>query len=124
MSNNLITNDRMNRYIYAGHLRGNLKSRSVKGGIVTVTRQALHFILQIASVAVLARMLTPKDFGLIAMVSTVLGFAHFFKEAGLSIATVQKEDITHDQVSTLFWINAGISILLSLIIMALSPLVA
>jgi len=56
---------------------------------------------------VLARLLTPKDFGLFAMVTTVMGYLRVFKDAGLSTATVQREGITHAQVSNLFWINVG-----------------
>ena len=56
---------------------------------------------------ILARLLTPRDFGLVAMVWTIMGFLRVFKEAGLSTATVQREGITHAQVSNLFWINVG-----------------
>jgi O-antigen/teichoic acid export membrane protein len=59
--------------------------------------------------AVLARLLHPIDFGLVAMAMTVTGFLQVFKEAGLSTATIQREDITHAQVSNLFWINFGVS---------------
>src|ERR1043165_331068 len=48
------------------------------------------------------------------MVTTVVGFLRVFKDAGLSIATVQREKITHAQVSNLFWINLGVSALGSL----------
>lgn len=58
---------------------------------------------------VLARLLTPRDFGLVAMVTTVVGFLRVFKDAGLSIATVQREKLTQAQVSNLFWINLGVS---------------
>lgn len=67
---------------------------------------------------VLARLLTPHDFGLVAMVTTVVGFMRVFKDAGLSIATVQRESLTQAQVSNLFWINVGVSVLGSLILAA------
>ncbi|MCH7559555.1 MAG: lipopolysaccharide biosynthesis protein [Planctomycetes bacterium] len=72
------------------------------------------------SLAVLARLLTPGDFGLIAMVTVVTGFVALFKDMGLSMATVQKAHINHAQVSTLFWINMAISA----VIMALTALIA
>jgi PST family polysaccharide transporter len=58
------------------------------------------------------------------MVTTVTGFLRVFKDAGLSIATVQRERITHAQVSNLFWINIGISALASLALAASAPIVA
>lgn len=73
---------------------------------------------------VLARILTPRDFGLIAMVAAVTGFIMIFKDLGLSMATVQKAEINHGQVSTLFWINVAISSALMLLTMALAPAVA
>jgi len=73
---------------------------------------------------VLARLLTPKDFGLFAMVTTVIGYLRVFKDAGLATATVQREGITHAQVSNLFWINVGISGAISLILAACAPLIA
>jgi PST family polysaccharide transporter len=84
----------------------------------------VKFILTMGSTAVLARLLTPDDFGLIAMVAAVVGFATLFKDLGLSMATIQRETITHDQVSTLFWINVAVSAILALVVAAASPLVA
>ena len=57
---------------------------------------------------VLARLLVPQDFGLFAMVTTVMGFLRIFQDAGLSMATVQRQEITHAQVSNLFWVNVAV----------------
>jgi PST family polysaccharide transporter len=73
---------------------------------------------------VLARILAPHDFGLIAMVTTILGFLRVFKDAGLSTATVQREGITHAQVSNLFWVNVALSGAISLFVAALSPTIS
>jgi PST family polysaccharide transporter len=73
---------------------------------------------------VLARLLTPQDFGLIAMVTAVTGFVTMFKNMGLSKATVQKAEINHGQISTLFWINVVFSIGVMLVIAALAPAIA
>ncbi len=106
------------------HLKADIKGRSVRGGVVTVGAQAAKFILHIASTAVLAHLLTPAEFGLIAMVKVFTEFVNLFKDLGLSMATIQKEDINHQQVSTLFWVNIAISCLLMLIVAAISPFVA
>jgi PST family polysaccharide transporter len=106
------------------HLQADLKGHTVRGGIKTFGAQGFGFILNVASVAILARLLTPYDFGLIAMVTAATGLLVMFKDAGLSMATVQQETVTHEQVSTLFWVNVGLSLVLMLFVAALSPWVA
>lgn len=92
--------------------------------MVTMGSQGIRFVLQMASTMVLARLLTPAEFGLIGMVFVVVNFATMFKEAGLSMATVQKDKITHEQISNLFWVNVLISVVLGLCVLAGAPLVA
>lgn len=92
--------------------------------MTTMGAQGMKFVLQIIGTAVLARMLTPTDYGLVGMVTVVVNFAAMFKDAGLSMATVQNDEITHEQISTLFWINVLISVVLGLCVFAASPLVA
>lgn len=105
-------------------LRDDLKRRSVRGGLYTMTGQGLNFIIRLGSTAVLARILIPEHFGLISMVTALTAIAENFKDLGLSIATVQKKDITHEQVTTLFWINVIIGILIMIIICCFSKLIA
>jgi len=106
------------------HLHDDLKGRSVRGGAAALAGQAANFLLKLGSTAVLARLLTPADFGLIAMVTAVTGFVEMFKDAGLSTATVQRAEINHRQISTLFWLNVALSVLLMLVVVALAPAVA
>mgnify|MGYP006281520885 CR=1 FL=1 len=107
-----------------GRAESSLKGRSVRGGAVTVASQAARFVFQLISTAVLARLLTPADFGLVAMVLAITNFAFLFRSAGLSAATVQRRDVSLDQVSNLFWINVGFGIALGAILVALAPAVA
>lgn len=120
----LATSQRHAQHFATDHLMGDLKGRSVRGGAVTLTSQGIKFALQLGTTMVLARLLTPADFGLIAMVTAITGFVVMFKDAGLSMATVQRKDITHEQVSTLFWINVGLSALVMMVIAALAPAIA
>ncbi len=106
------------------HLTKDLKGRSVRGGMVTVGAQGVRFALQLGSTAVLARLLTPADYGLVAMVAVVMNFAMMFKDMGLSMATVQKAEINHGQISNLFWFNVVVSFCLFIVVIALSPVVA
>jgi O-antigen/teichoic acid export membrane protein len=106
------------------HLLANLKDRTISSAFVTTIAQGAQFALSLGSIMVLARLLTPHDFGLVAMVMTVTGFLRIFKDAGLSTATVQQAEITHGQVSNLFWINAALSGAMTLIVAACAPLIA
>src|SRR6516165_5542260 len=90
------------------HLHTDLKGRSVRGGVLTLTSQGSQFMIQSISTVVLARLLTPADFGLVAMVTAIIQLAISFADFGLSEATIQRDEISHDQVSTLFWINVAI----------------
>ena len=116
--------DNKNKFFETGHLTDDLKGRSIRGGAVTITTHGAMFFLQMSATIVLSRLLTPEDFGLVAMVTAVAGFLRMFKDMGLSMATVQKEKIDHAQVSTLFWINIIISIVIMLILMMLAPVIS
>lgn len=113
-----------NEHFRTDHLLENIGHRAISGGFVTFSAQAVQFALNFAAAAVLARLLSPKDFGLVGMVLGVTGVVSVFKELGLSTATVQKDVITQEQVSNLFWINVGFSGILSAVSAGLAPLVA
>lgn len=106
------------------HLSGNLKSRSVSGGFSTIVGQLISFLLNISSTIFMARLLTPDDYGLVAMVTAITGFVVIFKDMGLSAAVIQKEQIDQKQVSAVFWINAAISFGIGLIIAIMAPILA
>ena len=116
--------DRHQEHFKTDHLLPNLKRHTISSGAVTMSAQGAKFLLNVASTMILARLLLPRDFGLVAMVTTVTGFLRVFKDAGLSIATVQRERITHAQVSNLFWINVAVSLLSSLIVAVSAPVIA
>jgi PST family polysaccharide transporter len=106
------------------HLQEDLRSRSISGAFITLTTQSARFALQIASLWVLAHVLTPGDFGLYGMVVAVTGFILLFKDLGLSTATVQRAEVSHEQVSTLFWVNIALSVLIMAITMSIAPLIS
>src|SRR4051794_4101929 len=83
-----------------------LKKRSLRGGLFTMAGSGIGFVLRLGATAILARLLVPEHFGLISMVTALTSIAESFKDFGLSTATIQQKEITHEQVSTLFWINA------------------
>jgi PST family polysaccharide transporter len=76
------------------------------------------------SLVVLARLLGPADFGLVAMVTAIVGVGEVFRDFGLSSASIQAKNVSKSQRSNLFWVNASIGVGLALIAWACSPLVA
>jgi O-antigen/teichoic acid export membrane protein len=100
------------------------KRKSVRGGAAAVISQGVGMALQVITTIVLARLLSPTDYGLQAMVVTLTSFFSLFRDAGLSVATVQRETLTHEQISTLFWINVGLGTFLMIIVAAAAPLLA
>ena len=106
------------------HLQSDLRGRSVRGGVLNVTSQGAQFLIQSVATIVLARLLTPSDFGLVAMVSTVTGLGQAFADLGLSEATIQRKEISHNQVSALFWINVTIGLGLMTITLISAPILA
>src|SRR5712692_8671872 len=101
-----------------------IRERVIRGGLAKVAAQAASFILRIGSLMVLARLLDPKDFGLVGMVAAFTGVLNLFRDFGLSSATVQRLNVTDEQISTLFWINVLVGVILGLLLMGMAPLVA
>jgi len=101
-----------------------LKKKSIRGGLFTIGSQIIVFILGLGRTMVLARLLIPEDFGIVGMIAVVIGFAEMFKNAGLSIATVQRNVVSEEQISNLFWFNVVLSWLLGVGIFILSPFLA
>jgi O-antigen/teichoic acid export membrane protein len=99
----------------------NLRERTIRAGLIRICAQGANFLIRIGSFMVLARLLDPKDFGLVGMVAAVTGVLSLFRDFGLSSASVQRATITSDQTSTLFWINLGVGGTLTIVALALAP---
>jgi O-antigen/teichoic acid export membrane protein len=100
----------------------NLKERAVRGAFAKLCGQAVNFALRLGFTIVLARFLDPADFGLVAMVTAVTGLYAMFASAGLSAATIQKEEITNEQISTLFWVNILLGMIFGLLSLVTAPI--
>jgi O-antigen/teichoic acid export membrane protein len=101
-----------------------LKEKTIRGGVARMAAQVANFVLRIGSLMVLARMLNPRDFGLVGMVTAFTGILNLFRDFGLSTATVQRAEVSEDQISTLFWINLFVGAVLAVLAVALAPVVA
>jgi O-antigen/teichoic acid export membrane protein len=113
-----------NAYLRTDDLAIGLGDRTARGGIVTLSSQAIKFVLGMVSTVVLARLLTPADYGLVGMVAVITGFVAIFKDLGLSSATIQKTDLKESQITMLFWVNVAASVAIMLFTAAIAPLVA
>ncbi len=78
-------------------------------GASTLTLTALNFTI----LAALARLLAPSDFGLMGMLTAVIGFAGMLADLGLSAAVIHKQDMTREQFSTIFYLNVLIGLILT-----------
>jgi PST family polysaccharide transporter len=101
-----------------------LKGKTIRGGLARLGAQGANFLLRVGALMVLARLLSPKDFGLVGMVTAVTGILTLFRDFGLSSAAVQRPTVSDQQISTLFWINILLGALLALILAAIAPLIA
>ena len=110
-----------NEYFDTEHLTNTIGRRTARGGVVTIISHGFKFVISIGATAVLARLLSPQDYGLIGMVAVFTGFVAMFKDAGLSLATVQRAEISYEQISTLFWVNVALSAVITLLMIALAP---
>lgn len=86
--------------------------------------QAGRLVLTVLSTVVVARILSPGDYGLIAMVAPVTAFVMFFQDLGLNSATIQAKSISAEQSNSLFWRNMLASVVIALALVALSPAAA
>ena len=99
-----------------------VKDASIRGAGVGLAALIAKVAIHLGSIAVLARLLTPADFGLVAMTGISLTLFHIIGDWGLVMASTQRRHITEDQLSTLFWINVGAGVLLALLAIASAPL--
>jgi polysaccharide transporter, PST family len=102
----------------------NLRTRAAKGVFWTATgawgRQLMVFVVFV----VLARVLEPEDFGLVALAAVFVAFTHVIAEEGLVDALVQRKDLETAHLDTAFWISLGFAVLMTIILAALAVPIA
>lgn len=79
--------------------------------------------LQFVTLAVLARFLSPSDFGLMGMIMVVIGFARVFADMGISNAIIHRQDATKDQLSSLYWLNIIAGIIVFFVVCFSAPFI-
>ena len=101
-----------------------LRAKAFSGVRWTTLSSLGRTALQFIQIVVLARLLAPTDFGLMAVVMAIMAFVQMFADMGVSNAIIHHQDITEHQLSSLYWLNVGASFCLAAAITALSPLAA
>jgi O-antigen/teichoic acid export membrane protein/glycosyltransferase involved in cell wall biosynthesis len=101
-----------------------LRDRTLSGlkwsGAAQVAKQALQFAVSV----LLARLLSPEQFGLMGMIMVFTGLAAIFSELGLGAALVQKRDLEDRHLSSIFWVNAATGALLTALFAACASSIA
>jgi O-antigen/teichoic acid export membrane protein len=115
---------RFQRFASTADARKDLKGRAVRGFSHTLLLGAAEFVLRLGFTAALARLVSPEEFGLFMLVAAVTAIADQFRDLGLSTATIQRERISHREVTNLFWMNVMAGLLIAGLIAVLSPLIA
>src|SRR5690349_14714375 len=90
-----------------------LRRHAVRGAAATISAAVLGQGGQVVSTVILARLLTPADFGVVAMVTTFSLLLMSFGINGFEEAVIQRPEINRFQASNLFWINCGIGLILA-----------
>ncbi|MHA3024398.1 lipopolysaccharide biosynthesis protein [Mycobacterium sp. BMJ-28] len=95
-----------------------------KAGLVTVVGQLAKLVIQFVGLVAFSRILSPHDIGLIAMLAVFLTLGELIRDFGISQAAVQTKNLSHGQASNLFWTNALIGLLMTLILIVMAPVLA
>ncbi len=101
-----------------------LRRTAVRGAGAAIAGSACNFAVGIGSVVILARLLTPSDFGIVTMVTTFSLLLRSFGLNGFTELIMQREELTDSLASNLFWINLGIGTILTLAFASSGPLLA
>ncbi|HWX29669.1 MAG TPA: lipopolysaccharide biosynthesis protein [Steroidobacteraceae bacterium] len=115
----------MSHAYFDDSVRGNdLHRRSLRGGAVAMISQGGNVATQVISTIVLARILMPEDFGLVAMVSAITGYISLFVDLGTRDAVAQHTRLSEEEASALFWITAAAGFSFTVVTLSCAPLIA
>ncbi len=89
-----------------------LAKKIVKGVAFTGASSIINIIISFITLTVLARLLSPSDFGIMGMLTVVIGFITVVADLGLGSAVIRDQNVTHEQLSTLFFLNIIVGFIL------------
>ncbi len=98
-----------------------LRNKTIRAGFANLSGRSVVVLLRIVSIMTLGRLLTPRDYGVIAMVTSFTGVLSLLSGFGLFQAAIQRDTMTEGRASTLFWVNIVLGSILSAVALALAP---
>jgi PST family polysaccharide transporter len=101
-----------------------LKNRTVRAGMISLGARGFGSIVRILSLMILGRLLDPTDYGLVTMVTAFTGVLNMFGGFGLSQAAIQRNVLSEEESTALFWMNTAFGGLLTLVACASAPIVS
>lgn len=101
----------------------NLKRKVISGTKWSTLSQVGRQGTQLLTTIILARLLSPADFGLLSMAVAIIGFVEIFKDLGTTAALIQKKELNDVLLSSIFWVNAGFGALSMMILFFCAPLI-
>jgi len=102
----------------------NLRSKTLKGISWSGTAQVCKQMSQFVVTVILARLLSPGDFGLIGMAAVFTNFVYSLSELGFGSALIQKQDAKAEHFNSAFWLNIVLGLALMSLLMAAAPMIA
>ena len=102
----------------------NLKQKAASGMVWTALQKYSTMFIQFISGIILARLLTPYDYGCIGMLSIFMVLAESFIDGGFGSALIQKKRPTQEDYSTIFWWNIGMALLMYAILFVCAPAIS
>jgi len=102
----------------------NINQKAFSGVKWTSLSTIIIAISALVKISVLARFLDASDFGIMALVSFILGFMDLFMDMGITSAILHTQNIRKEEYSSLYWLNVGFSFLLFILILLISPIIA
>ncbi len=91
---------------------------------ITGIAQGWKFVVSLVSSILLGRLLAPSDFGLVATIGPIVAFADLLRDLGFTQAVVQRRDIEPGEISALFWLSVGVTVVLATLLSLSSHVVA
>ena len=101
-----------------------LKGKAVAAGLWSSLDVGMRFGIQFIVSIVLARLLSPTDFGIYALTAVFIALSTVLVDGGFSTALIQRKDVSAEEQTAVFWYNLLIALILAMVIVAIAPFVA
>lgn len=101
-----------------------LKKQAISGSFWTTISFGVQSLIQILRLSILTRFLEKSDFGLVAIVTLVIGFTHIFADLGVSVSLFSRKLISKKEYSSLYWVSLLLGLFLYGLICLFTPFIS